>query len=143
MRVPMRSSPRLSAERGGGAVQPEDSQQGWQNYFGFRIPPERIMCDGCMAENPRLIDNACPVRPCAIQRRVGNCSECPDCVCEKLADRLVVYEDLAAKHAHSIPAEDRARFIRPYENKERLEHLKAARGAPNGAGCNPCRLTRG
>jgi hypothetical protein len=55
----------------------------------------------------------------------------------------VVYEDLAAKDAHSIPAEDRARFIRPYENKERLEHLKAARGAPNGAGCSPCRLTMG
>jgi hypothetical protein len=120
-------------------VETEPSNQeilsdGWQKYFGFRIPPERIICDGCMAENPRLIDKTCPVRPCVIQRGIGNCSECPDYVCDKLADRLVVYEQLAAKHPCAIPAEDRARFIRPYENKERLDQLKGARGVPNGVG---------
>jgi hypothetical protein len=100
---------------------------GWHKYFGFRIPAEDIVCDGCMTEKPRLIDKACPVRPCAIQRGVPNCSECADCVCDKLADRLVVYEQLAARHPCPIPAEDRARFIAPYENKERLDQL---RGAP-------------
>jgi Protein of unknown function (DUF3795) len=39
---------------------------GWHEYFGFRIPADQIVCDGCMANNPKLIDQACPVRPCVI-----------------------------------------------------------------------------
>lgn len=97
---------------------------GWQKYFGFRIPAEDVICDGCMADNPRLIDKACPVRPCVINRCIANCSECPDYVCDKLADRLVVYERLAAKYPCPIPPEDRTRFIAPYENKTRLDRLR-------------------
>jgi len=107
---------------------------GWRKYFGFRIPAEDILCDGCMADNPRLIDKSCPVRPCVIQRGLANCSECPECVCDRLADRLVVYEELAARHPCPIPPEDRARFIRPYENMERLRQLRRVREVPNGAG---------
>ncbi len=104
---------------------------GWHRYFGFRIRPEAIICDGCMAENPRLIDKTCPVRPCAIQKGIANCSECREYVCGRLSDRLVVYERLAAKRAGIIPPEDRARFITPYENKERLDRLKANRARAN------------
>jgi hypothetical protein len=101
---------------------------GWHKYFGFRIPAEQIVCDGCMADNPRLIDKSCPVRPCVIQRGIANCSECSDFICNKLADRLVVYENLAAKHRSPIPPEDRDRFIAPYENKARLDLLRGAGG---------------
>ncbi len=97
---------------------------GWHKCFGFRIPAHEIICDGCMAENPRLIDKSCPVRPCVIERRLHNCAECPDYVCDKLAGRLVVYEDVAARCPHPIPEEDRTRFIKPYENKNRLENLR-------------------
>ncbi len=97
---------------------------GWHEYFGFRIPAEKIICDGCAAENSRLIDEACPVRLCVIARGLSNCAECPDCVCDKLSDRLVDYEKLAAKVQYPIPAEDRARFIAPYENQARLDHLR-------------------
>lgn len=101
---------------------------GWHKYFGFKIPPEKIICDGCMSENPRLIDTACPVRPCVMQRGLANCSECPDYVCAKLDERIVVYEALAEKHGGSIPEEDRERFIKPYENKVRLDRLRGGRG---------------
>jgi len=97
---------------------------GWHKYFGFRIPAEQIICDGCMAENPRLIDKSCPVRPCVIERGLTNCSQCPDYACAKLTERLVVYEDLAAKTPFPIPPEDRARFIAPYENNRRLDQLR-------------------
>ncbi|PKO05235.1 MAG: hypothetical protein CVU41_13240 [Chloroflexi bacterium HGW-Chloroflexi-3] len=93
---------------------------GWYKYFGFRIPPEEIICDGCMAENPKLIDTSCPVRPCVIARRYHNCSECPDMICEKLKERLVVYEEMLEKMGGNIPMEDYQRFILPYENKRRL-----------------------
>ena len=100
---------------------------GWEKYFGFRIPTEDVLCDGCMAENPRLIDKACPVRPCVMDRGVANCSECPNYACGKLADRVVVYDRLAAKHPCPIPPEDRVRFVAPYENKARLDRLRRQR----------------
>ena len=102
---------------------------GWHRYFGFRIPPEEILCDGCLAENPHLIDKKCPIRPCVMEKRISNCSECGEYACDKLSERLVVYEQVAAKHAHPIPPEDRARFIPPYENNERLDLLRSARVA--------------
>ena len=113
---------------------------GWHKYFGFRIPAENIICDGCMADNPRLIDKTCPVRPCVIEKALENCSQCGEYPCHKVADRLVVYDQLADKCASPIPPEDRARFIAPYENKERLDALRRARGVANGPEREPpCR----
>jgi Protein of unknown function (DUF3795) len=104
---------------------PQTLSDGWFKYFGFRIPAEQIICDGCMAEAateaPRLIDRACPVRPCVIERAVPNCSQCPDYGCERLVERWVVFEDVAARVEGEISEEDRARFIFPYENKRRLD----------------------
>jgi hypothetical protein len=98
---------------------------GWFKYFGFRLPPESILCDGCMADNPKLIDRACPVRPCVIERALDNCAQCEDYVCEKLTQRLVVFEDIRQKAGGLVPEADRQCFIRPYENKRRLEALRA------------------
>ena len=98
---------------------------GWHRYFGFRIPAEQILCDGCMAENPELIDRACPVRPCVIEKALSNCAQCPDYGCSRLAERLVVYEEIAARMGVPISEEDRARFIAPYENMRRLDDIRA------------------
>jgi hypothetical protein len=98
---------------------------GWHKYFGFRITPADIICDGCLAESPRLIDSACPVRPCVLERGLRSCADCPDYGCEKLAERLVVYEDVTSRIDAAVPAEDRLRFIAPYENKQRLDALRA------------------
>jgi hypothetical protein len=97
---------------------------GWHKYFGFRIPAEQIVCDGCMAPDPLLIDQACPVRPCVIERALSTCAQCPDFGCEKLAERLVAYETIVARMGTQIPEEDRGRFIAPYENKRRLDDLR-------------------
>jgi Protein of unknown function (DUF3795) len=98
---------------------------GWHKYFGFRIPAEMILCDGCMAEDPQLIDRTCPVRPCVMERALSNCAECPEYGCERLTERLVVYEEIAARRGALIPEEDRASFIAPYENKRRLDKIRA------------------
>jgi hypothetical protein len=79
---------------------------GWFKYFGFRIQPENILCDGCMAENARLIDQSCPVRPCVIEKSVENCAACDDYICEKLKERLVIYEDVKQRVGIDIPMED-------------------------------------
>lgn len=105
---------------------------GWHKYFGFRMPPEAIECDGCKANDLKRIDQSCPVRPCVIQRGFSNCAECEVMhSCDKLAQRLVVYEDIAADFSSPIPEEDRIRFITPYENKVRLLCIKAQKQKGN------------
>jgi hypothetical protein len=98
---------------------------GWFQYFGFRIPAEKILCDGCLAENSSQIDQACPVRPCVIERKLENCAGCEQYGCGKLAERLVVFAEVQKRIGRAIPAEDRIDFIQPYENKTRLEALRA------------------
>lgn len=109
------------------AANPANQQKlsdGWHTYFGFRIPPADILCDGCMADDPHLIDRNCPVRPCVIERGLDNCAQCGQYVCDKLRERLVVYEEVRQRVGAEIPEEDRACFIRPYENKQRLDALR-------------------
>lgn len=98
---------------------------GWFRYFGFRIPAEKIVCDGCLTEKGRLLDDECPVRPCVIEHGLENCAGCQDFICEKLDERLVTFEELAAKMDSGIPDEDRSRFIFPYENKVRLLTIRS------------------
>ena len=97
---------------------------GWFRYFGFRIEPAQIICDGCMEDDPRLIDRSCPVRPCVIERKLDNCSLCSQYICEKLQERIVSYYEVQRRVATDISSEDYSAFILPYENKLRLEAYK-------------------
>lgn len=109
---------------------PQNAQKlsnGWFKYFGFRIPPQNIVCDGCMVDNPSLIDQACPVRPCVIEKDMVNCSQCEQYVCEKLADRMVIYQEIRTEINAEIPEDDYVCFIQPYENKKRLDAIRASR----------------
>lgn len=112
---------------------PENRQilsDGWFTYFGFRIPPEEILCDGCLAEDARLVDTACPVRPCVIERGLPNCAACGQYICAKLEERMVSREEVRQRMRAEIPEEDYQRFILPYENKPRLEEIRAAGAQP-------------
>jgi len=109
-------------------LRPSDQQKlsdGWFKYFGFRIEPANILCDGCMAEHPRLIDQSCPVRPCVIEKGLDNCAGCDEYVCEKLIERIVLYEEVKRRLDQDIPEEDYFCFIQPYENKRRLDTYQA------------------
>jgi hypothetical protein len=105
-----------------------DNQQklsdGWFNYFGFRIEPADILCDGCMAEQPKLIDQGCQVRPCVLEKGLDNCATCDEYVCDKLKERIVVYEEVKLRMGKDISTDDYVYFIQPYENKRRLDHYK-------------------
>ena len=58
----------------------------WSKQFGHPMKPEDINCDGCLAENGRLIGycNICEVRKCGVERGVVNCAYCGDYACETL-----------------------------------------------------------
>jgi hypothetical protein len=109
-------------------IQQKDQRQelsdGWHRYFGFRVPIEDIGCDGCtMDANAATQDSGCPVRPCVLERGLANCSECGDYPCERIRERLIVFEELTA--GKQVPDQDREMFIRPYENKVRIDQLRA------------------
>lgn len=106
---------------------PENQQKlsdGWYKYFWFRIPPEDILCDGCMADQPKLIDQHCPVRPCVIAHGLVNCSQCDEYGCGNLQERWVVFDEIQEKRKERIPSEDRQLFLLPYENKKRFDDLR-------------------
>jgi len=105
----------------------EKLSDGWFKYFGFRVPPQEIFCEGCMADDPHMIDQTCPVKPCVIESGLDNCSQCEEYVCEKLTERLVVFEAVRQRIDANIPEDDYLCFIRPYENKQRLDTLRASR----------------
>ncbi len=110
-------------------AQPDNAgllSDGWQKYFGFRVPPERIVCDGCRAEAGTLLDQACPVRPCVVSRQLDTCASCGDYPCARLGERLVDGAELSARAGGTISPEDWERFIRPYENKRRLARLRSS-----------------
>lgn len=98
---------------------------GWFKYFGFRVEPASIICDGCMADHPRLIDQSCSVRSCALEKGVTNCSQCEQYICDKLNQRIVTFEEVRSRVGENIPEDDYYMFIQPYENKRRLDIFKA------------------
>ncbi len=99
----------------------------WKKYFGFRVKPADIHCDGCWAEGGDLLDKDCPVRPCVIEKGLDNCAQCEKYVCGKLKHRLVVREEIEERLGAEIPEDDYGLAVRPFENKKRLDALRAGR----------------
>ncbi len=107
---------------------PEDLttvRSGWRAYFGFDIPEDRIACVGCMNEG-RHADADCPVRPCAVERRMRTCADCPDFGCEKSKTRMDFADTAIPKHG-DIPEGDYERYFLPYMSRERLEKIRRDR----------------
>ena len=115
---------------------PEDQQRvsdGWFRYFGFRIPPEAIRCDGCRDARPRArrIDAACPVRPCAIDRECDTCATCPEFGCARLEQRTVTRAWVEQRLGAVIAPADYRCFVRPYLGRPRLARLRRQLAPPS------------
>ena len=97
---------------------------GWFRCYGFTVSADKMYCEGCLTPGtPKLIDAACPVRPCVLARGLDNCSQCEEYPCDKFVKRQVIFEEVA--RGKQLSANDRELFIRPYENKVRLDELRA------------------
>ena len=106
----------------GNLADPEAVRLGWKKYFGFDIPADQVVCDGCLNEGKHA-DKDCPVRPCAIVKKVATCAQCADYGCEKLKSRMDLAESVIPKFK-DIPAQDYNLFFRPYLSRDRLEKLR-------------------
>ncbi len=55
--------------------------------YATEYGPEDITdCDGCMAENGRLLTGCeeCRIRKCAREKKIPNCAHCDDYICDTL-----------------------------------------------------------
>jgi len=97
---------------------------GWHRIFGFRIEPDEIICEGCVSsESPVLIDKKCPVRPCAVERRLEHCGQCPDFICDRHRQREVSRKDIEERLGKKISDSDYELFVKPYESVTRLRSM--------------------
>lgn len=59
----------------------------WSELNGAEITPEMITCTGCRVPGVKTpyCDSLCPIRQCAMGRKMETCGSCPDMEsCEKL-----------------------------------------------------------
>jgi len=99
---------------------PDDQQrvsEGWYKYFGFRIPPEGIVCDGCRDDGPdaKRIDLRCKVRSCVISRGFQTCAECDLYPCDELKEKIVSRSSVESRIGSPMPEEDYKSYVQPYE----------------------------
>jgi hypothetical protein len=58
----------------------------WTRMFHHPFTKDDINCDGCLGGGRLGIycETMCEIRPCALQRGLTACTDCPDYLCEKL-----------------------------------------------------------
>jgi hypothetical protein len=109
-----------------GADDKQRVSDGWFTYYGFRIPPEQIQCDGCSDDsaNARRIDPDCKVRACAITRGVDTCASCEQYPCDELKGKFVTRSWVEAKTGAPVPDEDYKTYVEPYEAEKALNRIR-------------------
>ena len=56
-----------------------------KELYGKDVGPDDVAdCDGCRAEDERIINPDCGIRKCAQEKDFESCTSCPEYVCEKL-----------------------------------------------------------
>ena len=96
----------------------------WSKYLDLHLPPEKVVCDGCLEEVGERIDTTCPVRLCTIFKGLDNCAPCDHYPCFALEERMISRQDVEQQVGQEISPEDYQGCIRPYENRPRLEALR-------------------
>jgi hypothetical protein len=103
---------------------------GWKRLFGHqKYTADNVRCDGCRA-GARLADTECMVRPCAVERKVESCADCPDFPCDKVRplmgsrDGLLIY----CCRDKAVTEEEYNRCCRQFESMPNLVARLAERG---------------
>lgn len=58
----------------------------WSRMYESDIPANEVNCTGCSGDGIQFqwCRSGCPIRVCAIERRVSSCGTCSDYPCERL-----------------------------------------------------------
>ena len=103
---------------------------GWARYFGLKMAPDKIRCNGCLSEDCGgydLPDSECPIRPCVLERGMNSCADCFDFPCEKLETRMKSVNDAIANFKDRVPQGEYDGFISPYDYRKTLGEIRDRR----------------
>lgn len=104
-------------------------RKAWNTFFGFDVPEDRIICAGCNKNGDHL-DLQCPVRPCALQKHMQNCSFCELFEsCSTLRLRADILDEIKKKHNGTISKEEFELYFRPYEGRKELKKQRKTRNS--------------
>lgn len=113
-------------------IKKEDSRKElsdiWDKYYGFRVPPEDIFCEGCRAKNnDKQMDAACPVRVCVKTKNIHSCIDCIQYPCEIFMQRKgLSCCDAKALAKESFSDDEYDKYLAAYDNRTRIDkYLKA------------------
>lgn len=117
------SCPALRATKGNDPQALARCAEEWGRLFGSARDLEQLQCDGCYNELGRKADQDCPVRPCCKGRGFVTCAECADYPCPSLAERFVARGEIEARLGEAIDDDIYRTYIRPLENRARLDTI--------------------
>ena len=110
---------RTAAERRTGSA-------AWLKYFGLKVKPESMRCNGCLGEDCAdytFPEKKCAVRRCVIERKLENCSQCAEYPCATIEKRMRGVEKVIRRFQNKIPVREFDRFIAPYDARTTLSRL--------------------
>lgn len=102
----------------------------WAKYFGLKISPEKLRCNGCTGErcdNNDFPDLSCPIRACVIERGMNTCADCFDYPCEKMESRMKGVEEVIGRFKDMITHEEFEAYVAPYDSRKNLDELRDRR----------------
>ena len=102
----------------------------WSQYFGMKIPSEKLHCNGCIGAECAgndLPDTTCQIRSCVIARGMNTCADCYDYPCEIIESRMNEVEEVMLRFVNRISHEEFEAYIAPYDARKTLSEIRDRR----------------
>ncbi len=99
----------------------------WARYWRLQVPPQRIACNGCLAERlegGQFPEKRCRIRPCVLGRALETCAECGDYPCKLLQRRLADCDEVVEEFRGKIDRQEYEYSIAPYDRRATLEERR-------------------
>ncbi len=104
--------------------------EGWSKYFGLKIPPETIRCNGCLSVyrgGYDFPDASCPIRSCVMENNMETCADCFGYPCDKLESRMSSVESAITQFKDKAPKKEFDTYVAPYDARGTLNELRDRR----------------
>lgn len=102
----------------------------WAKYFGLKISPDKIRCNGCWSEvhaGGDLPEASCGIKGCVIERGMNTCADCFDYPCERIESRMDGIEEIILRFRDKLTHAEFDAFLAPYDARRTLEEIRDRR----------------
>lgn len=116
--------------------QRQRGSEAWKKYYGFKLKPENMYCDGCQVPDEKNKSKllkymrTCPIRVCAFTNKIKTCAHCAEyrqCMYNLVIFYSGVDRKSVEKHVGApISDADYHDFVEPFENRKHLKKIRAS-----------------